>query len=243
MTVKTQDGKVSTIDGKVSCTCCAEPSCCMYFATTDTPTFPDTDLPDAVTINWEGHFQGSADRSGREYSAGDVSLAINAEKTAWVLTDSSTEQTRTVGVCLLREAGGLVIDQFKEEYNFYDSDNWGTGHSNYTLTRVGLCQWSYYDNDQIRENPFGYSEPYTTAREGALAFADLYYLTSPPISAGRPAWFLESWRLFKDEVYDEETEEFIDILKVDSAGASYKDGDQNSPAGTYSSGGLDVTIS
>jgi hypothetical protein len=232
MTIKTQDGKINTIDGKVSCTCCAEPGCCMYFATTDTPTFPDTDLPDAVTINWPGHFEGSADRSGRTYSAGTVSLAINEAKTDWVLSDSATGQSRTVGVCLLREAGGLVIDQFKAEYDFYDP-GWGAGHSDYTLPRVSLCKWEYFDNDQIAEDPFGYSEPYTPEREGALAWAYIVYRASPPISAGRPGWALEAWRLFSGEVYDEELDEYIEVLIVDSAGNAFKDGDQNKQDGTY----------
>ena len=235
MTIKTQDGKVITKDGKVSCTCCEEPSCCMYFATTDTPTFPDTDLPDAVTINWPGHFEGSADRSGRTYSAETVSLAINEAKTDWVLSDSATGQSRTVGECLLREAGGLVIDQFKAEYDFNDPYNWGAGHSDYTLPRVGLCLWEYYDDQIVAsgEGIFQYTEPYTPEREGALAWAYIIYLVSPPISSGRPGWFMEAWRLFKDTVYDEELDEDIDILKVDFEGAAYKDGDQNRPDGTY----------
>jgi hypothetical protein len=215
MTIKTQDGKVITKDGKVSCTCCAEPSCCMYFATTDTPTFPDTDLPDAVTINWLGHFEGSADRSGRTYSAGTISLAINEAKTDWVLSDSATGQSRTVGECLLREAGGLVIDQFKAEYDFYAPFE----NSECKLTRIELCIWEYIDDQIVAsgEGIFQYTEPYTPEREGALAWAYIIYRTSPPMSANRPGWYLEVWRLFIDFVYDEELEDDIAILKVDGS--------------------------
>jgi hypothetical protein len=202
----------------------------MYFATTDTPTFPDTDLPDAVTINWPGHFEGSADRSGRTYSAGTVSLAINEAKTDWVLSDSATGQSRTVGECLLREAGGLVIDQFKAEYDFNQSGY----DDNATLLRVGLCAWSVYYHD------YGYREPYTPEREHALAFVELSYIATS-IYPDRPAWRVTVARLGIVEEYDEETGETLLFLEIYAEDDAFKDGDQNRPDGTYSY--LGVTIS
>jgi hypothetical protein len=95
--------------------------------------------------------------------------------------------------------------------------------------------WEYRDDQFVAsgEGIFQYTEPYTPEREGALAWAYIVYLVSPPISSGRPGWFLEAWRLFRDSVYDEELDDYIDILKVDSAGLGFKDGDQNRPDGTY----------
>jgi hypothetical protein len=181
-------------------------------------TYPDTDLPDSVTINWPSYYEGNANRNGRGYVAGDISLAINSAQTAWVLSDSITGRSRTVGNCLLREAGGAVIDQFKAEYNFNDTYDWGPNHSEYTLPRTGLCIW------EVVYHEFGYTEPYTPEREGALAFARLTYQSSPGVSAGRPGWFLETARLF---------EIFSGTLSVDTSGEGYRDGDQNKPNGTY----------
>ena len=223
MTVRTQDGKVNTIGGKVSCTCCPEPKCCVYPATGASSFYPDTDLPDAVTINWPGHFQGSASRSGRGYSAGTVSLAINSAQTLWVLTDSLS--SRSVGACLLREAGGLVIDQFAAEYNFYD----GSYSDNYTLSRVGVCSWEIFFHAR------DYTEPYTPEREGALAYALLEYTDF--ITPGRPLWWLDSYRLF-GPFFDPVSG--TDILYVDRASRGDKTGDQNRPDGTYTG---DITIS
>jgi len=234
MTIKTQDGKVITKDGKVSCTCCEEPECCTYAATPTTPTFPDTDLPDAVTINWPGYFEGSADRSGRAYSAGTVSLAINEAKTDWVLSDSATGQSRTVGECLLREAGGLVIDQFKAEYDFYAPFE----NSECKLTRIELCIWEYIDDQIVAsgEGIFQYTEPYTPEREYALALVNLILLREGSNLPRR--WYVEVYRLYN--FFDEDDNEF---LRVELEASSYKDGDNNKPDGTYPANSLAVTIS
>jgi hypothetical protein len=130
------------------CCCEEEPSCCMYPADGLGDTYEAADLPDAVTINWPDHHEGSAGKSGDEYTAEgneDVVLKRNEAGTAWILEDSSDPEnvvTRTVGNCLIRGDGNitpgddLVEDQFEDSYLVDDF---------IPAVRWSLCVWDGWD--------------------------------------------------------------------------------------------------
>jgi hypothetical protein len=145
-TIRLAGGSIITKDGKVSCSCCEspEPDCCMYPADKLGDTYEADDLPDAVTINWPGHLEGSADKDGSGYegAGGDVTLTVIDGK--WTLKDTSTnpETVRVVGNCLIRGDGNLtqgddlVEDQFADCYEVDGPD--GT----LIVTRLSLCEWA-----------------------------------------------------------------------------------------------------
>jgi hypothetical protein len=215
-TVKLSGGKVILKGGKVSCSCCG---CCLYAAATAV----SADLPDAITLLGVG----SLSKSGTDY--GNTTNGVILESGVWARYVASV---RTTSNCLISGNGGLVAgndlveDQFAATYNFsqlgYDDDE--------TLTRTGLCVW------EVFYHSIGYTEPYTPERLGAVASVRLIYNYDRDFR-----WILEVVRLELQERYDEETDEFIDILEAYSLDYDGKDDPQNRPDGEYSY--LNVTIS
>ncbi len=137
-------------NGKVSCACC-EPECCLYPANQLGINYTATYLPDAVTINWPGRFQGSASKSGSTFASGTVTLSVIDGQ--WTLSDSSTSTTRIVGNCLLRGDGlapdnALVEDQFFDCYEVtWSDDREQNGPGSVVLIRSELCVWASADQD------------------------------------------------------------------------------------------------
>jgi hypothetical protein len=164
MTIKTQvvddETRIITkvVDGKtrISCTCCAGAECCMYPAAELGDSYAQSDLPDAVTINWPGFASGSAARSGSTYVIGGTTLGLSLSGTSWVLTNGG--DTRNVGACLIPDDGGytlgddLVEDQFLDTYEVSDFDGFG-----FTVERQSLCQW--YGQYEL---PFPYEGSFNT---------------------------------------------------------------------------------
>lgn len=119
----------------------------MYPASGLGDSYTADDLPDAVTIKWPGHFEGSASKSGSGFTGGTVTLAVNAGGTAWELTDSADSSTRTVGDCLICGDGNftpgddLVEDQFEPTYNVAFALFYDYCYGECTVERTGMCTW------------------------------------------------------------------------------------------------------
>jgi hypothetical protein len=156
-TIKLQpSGKVVIKDGKVACTCCAQPGCCPYpsQALVD-GLYTYQDLPD--TVLGTGIFgddnvvmsrlnppQPSIDSSGTSYYRGfslDGSLVGIGLRDGleWVGTEVANEDAE-FGECLISRlppsTGGLPVDQFADSYTATDPSG-----DSITLTRESLCVW------------------------------------------------------------------------------------------------------
>jgi hypothetical protein len=135
MTIKTQNGKVITKDGKVSCECC---ECCLYpaqgLADGD---YSEDDLPDAVTVDGV-----SFDRSGTGY--GDTTNGVILDGNVWAKYRNGVRSNRP---CLIQ---GGVVDQFADTYavNWFIVDDVGAS----IATRRSLCIWSFMARSIIPQN-------------------------------------------------------------------------------------------
>jgi hypothetical protein len=126
MTIKAQNGKVVTKDGKVSCECC-DVECCLYPAQTLADgEYSANDLPDAVT------FDGTSfSRSGTSY--GNTTNGVILEENVWAKYRNAARSTRA---CLIQ---GGVEDQFADTYTVTScSEPSAIGT---ILTRTSLCYW------------------------------------------------------------------------------------------------------
>ena len=154
MTIKTQGGKVITKGGKVSCSCCEEPECCMYPAAGLGVDYTEDDLPDAVTYDGE-----TLTRTGSGYAGGIYNLnVVNGE---WVIEDGDGNSCS--GPCLIGDSGdtytgvcfGSVEDQFLDTYTVTTEDR------SYIVTRKSLCVWATEidpENPNVGDGVLGYSE-------------------------------------------------------------------------------------
>jgi len=138
-TIKLSDGKVVLKDGKASCTCCPEPDCCMYSATTlAAGDLVAADLPDAITLLGVG----SLSRSGTGY--GDTTDGVIFETDTWAKYVGSVRSTFD---CLIRGDGKFnagddaVEDQFAATYTLESFDPGDNSNGTIELTRVSLCSW------------------------------------------------------------------------------------------------------
>jgi hypothetical protein len=129
--------KVIDEERRVSCSCCSgQDGCCMYPATLFGSAYGAADLPDSVTVNWSGRYNGTLNKSGSSYVGGGVTLQI--VNNVWKLSDSNG--TRTVGNCLFAEFNSpLVTDQFEDSYRFIQ--NYDPFEQNIILVRKSLCYW------------------------------------------------------------------------------------------------------
>jgi hypothetical protein len=140
-TIKTQlvgnEQRIITKGGLISCSCCSgQDGCCMYPATLFGSAYGAADLPDSVTVNWSGRYNGTLNKSGSSYVGGGVTLQIVND--VWQLSDSNG--TRTVGNCLFAEFNSpLVTDQFEDSYRFIQ--NYPPFEQNIILERKSLCYW------------------------------------------------------------------------------------------------------
>lgn len=125
----------------VSCTCCtAEEACCTYPASGfGRDQWDNDDLPDTLEINWAPNYSATVvTRSGATYTGDGLTLQIVSG--SWVLSDS--ENTTTVGICLLKGEGGRVDDVWEDAYLVDD----GFGFA-LTVYRTGLCTWEGTDTN------------------------------------------------------------------------------------------------
>ncbi len=157
MTIKTQDGKVITKDGKVSCTCC-EGGCCMYSAQALLDgLYTVDDLPDTLVVIGSAGTPYSClvtktNGSSPYYSGtceGEQSRIIINDDNAWEFQTLSPEdgwlepQDRSPNACLIFDpnlAGNAYIeDQFADTYTVTScSEPSAIGT---ILTRTSLCYW------------------------------------------------------------------------------------------------------
>jgi hypothetical protein len=138
MTIKTQNGKVITKDGKVSCECC-EVECCMYPAAALVASlYSYEDLPDAIDVGGIEYTKFDPPESvggfTRYYiNANDEYLGIlegEGEDSLWTYEGGG-------GPCLINAfngEGGEREDQFADTYTV----NW---QRTITVNRIGLCVW------------------------------------------------------------------------------------------------------
>lgn len=127
-----------TVDGeaRVSCSCCVE--CCMYPADQLGIEYDAADLPDELTIDWEGHYTGAVTKSGSGYAGGSITLQV--VDGSWQLAHGST--THSVGNCLIIGDGNhtpgddLVEDTFQDAYTVTFENS-----TTLTLVRESLCNW------------------------------------------------------------------------------------------------------
>jgi hypothetical protein len=105
---------------------------------------PD-DLPDSVRVNWSGRFIGSMSKIGGGYNASGYTLDVQSG--LWVLTDTATSTTRTVGNCLIRGDGGIIIgndlieDQFPSSFLVEGSCPSLGREGSVICERYVLCDW------------------------------------------------------------------------------------------------------
>lgn len=123
----------------VSCTCCTVEDCCAYPASgLGRDKWDNNDLPDTLEINWAPDYAATVvTKSGGSYTGSGLTLQIVSG--SWVLSDD-TDST-TVGICLLKGAGGRVDDQWADSYTL------DGGGFTITVYRTGLCQWEATDNN------------------------------------------------------------------------------------------------
>ena len=127
MTIKTQNGKVLTKDGKVSCECCGV-ECCLYPAQAlGDGDYSVNDLPDAVTVDGT-----SFNRSGTGY--GNTTNGVILEGNVWAKYSNGVRSTRP---CLIQ---GGVLDQFADTYTATATSGSASGLSQ-TLTRQSISEW------------------------------------------------------------------------------------------------------
>lgn len=212
---KTLNGKV-----RVSFACCPpEYVCCMYpardlvvnFTNPFLTRFTSSDLPDAVTLNWTGRFNGTLNKDGSGYSnGGDITLTVIGTK--WALTDSEDPENIvicTVGNCLFAGGGNLTPGDDRVEDQFPSSLGTsftyeGSDYGGQPLIREDLCDWMwkgplFYDE--------GIEEPY------GAAFHVYYFNYSHTLAPFK--WFVQ----------------YSDVI---GNGPTYiKTGNQNGPIGTY----------
>jgi hypothetical protein len=123
----------------VSCTCCTVEECCTYPASgLGRDKWDNNDLPDTLEINWAPDYAATVvTKSGSSYTGSGLTLQIVGG--SWVLSDD-TDST-TVGICLLKGAGGRVDDQWADSYTL------DGGGFTITVYRTGLCQWEGTDDN------------------------------------------------------------------------------------------------
>jgi hypothetical protein len=211
MTIKTQGGKVVTKDGKVSCECCEEPGCCMYPAQALADgDYSASDLPDAVTVDGV-----SFNRSGTGY--GDTTNGVILEGNVWAKYRNGVRSTRP---CLIQ---GGVVDQFANTYAVsYGSISFANGG---ILQRTGLCSWS--------TGPCEWLGSFLTGWGATIFYGDPNDFEI----------YRYKWRIVFDEPFPPLIEEDDDgnLVLIEEAGCSgagvfVKDGNQNTPVGSYDGG-------
>jgi hypothetical protein len=158
MTIKTQNGKVITKDGKVSCECCG--GCCMYPAQElGEELYSEDDLPDSVIFNRGGtqyvlakiepesgvYYSGAEGLDGYfAYGVQLVETIIGEEsfyewKLARKLGDNPPdwEQAGDIDACLFRLLPSElpnIADPFADTYVV-------SGSISGTVTRESVCVW------------------------------------------------------------------------------------------------------
>lgn len=220
--------KIKTDGGlrAVECGCCGggEPGCCMYPADQLGTLYTAADLPDAVTVNWSGRYTGSMSKSGSGYAANGYTL--DAQSGLWVLSDTATSTTRTVGNCLIRgdgnltDNGDLVEDQFAGSYVVTVSDWPGIPDPRTrTVERVGLCAW---------EEP-GYPPcwAYADTYFGVLWRQDLYF------SVWDQSWYTGTMYIEVISFEGNYEDDFVWYCAGYWGNPGKKVGNQNSPVGEY----------
>lgn len=137
-TIKIQGGKVITKDGKVSCSCCEKPECCMYPAQALADgLYTAADLPDAVTVDGVSY-----SRSGSSY--GNTVNGVIFETNVWAKYRNGSRSSRP---CLIQS--GVEV-QFADTYTVASCSYAPVIGA--SVTRVSLCVWqgTYLDP----ENPY-----------------------------------------------------------------------------------------
>jgi hypothetical protein len=155
MTIKTQNGKVITKDGKVSCECC---ECCLYPAQALADgLYAVDDLPDSVLLSYDFADELECTRSGNIYTGilhpsltYTVYLGELEGNPTWLLGINGSPDDDFP--CLINrpyprvEGEGTVEDQFADTYTV-------SGPISGTVTRESICVWS---GENLRVTNFGY---------------------------------------------------------------------------------------
>ncbi len=152
MTIKTQDGKIITKDGKVSCECC-DVECCMYPAAALVASlYSYEDLPDAIDVGGIEY----AKLDPPESVAGFTEYYINVNDEYLGILEGEGENSLWGyegggGPCLINghaefNPDGERRDQFADTYTI-------SGPISGTVTRESICVWR---GSNLRLTNFGY---------------------------------------------------------------------------------------
>ena len=140
-------GKVVLKDGKVACSCCAQPSeCCPYPAQALLDgLYTYEDLPDAIDID----FIEFTKLDPPQFIGGVTQYYINSDGEYLGIEDQTPDSVWAYeggnNACLLNDAGWE--DQFADSYTVtYDSDITCLSVSS-TVTRESLCVWKGIADD------------------------------------------------------------------------------------------------
>jgi hypothetical protein len=171
MTIKTQNGKVITKGGKVSCVCCEESECCMYPAdAVGRGLISSGDLPDQIEVTNTTFFDDPVifEKIGLEYEYGGTRIYVMGGfglpyEYLWIIEqgDESFLLNGNDAQCLITDpkvvgpngARDLFADTYNVEFSVASTDGnwdiWGcVGFGNYpdlnismTVERESLCEW------------------------------------------------------------------------------------------------------
>jgi hypothetical protein len=241
-TVKLQNGKVLLKDGKVSCTCCDGPEpeeCCMYPADGLGDTYDEEDLPDVILINGleaekTTEFNGLSTPIGYLLgdgeTIGDIVIAWHdtnvidppGERYIWLsyeLVDFGDES-------YIWEVAGIkgdpcLFDSFfvvtEVEDQFADCYEWDGGYTGpVILTRQSLCVWSGLD---ICGTP-----------------VYLFYCTADGENLPSCGGDIHKWYVLHQVYFFRPLDFGCEDNPPESGAVGIKDGDQNTPEGTYKEG-------
>jgi hypothetical protein len=224
MTIKTQNGKVITKDGKVSCECCEEPptpiECCLYngLAFID-GLYAVEDLPNSIIITINGS-KNTLSKTGDDfpnaiYSGESDEFAIEVYSGWRVYLNLGEEDEQFFDFnCLVDDSfspgEGATASVTETEDQFADTYTASYGGIQFVgpANRQSLCFWQ---SDECQSpNRWSWAIQYGTLEEPY------------------------KWAVFLEEPGDGE---------CIPAGFFIKNDPQNSPAGTYSNGTQTLTVS
>lgn len=242
MTIKRNGDRVILKDGKVSCSCCAGPGCCMYPAQALADgLYSASDLPDQIVFNWaepDGPpISTVIDRSGSQYetNVGTTNLVVRIESNPlnpsvyfWYRQVSGPlfpSADSATNPCLIWGDGGLIPqndlieDQFADTYtvNANLEYPWEEQGSPITIPVNGSFTLERFSLCQWRSSGFPSNAPFFV-----LNYVNLPPSENPILEEG-PHWVLRVFFL-----------EYDPGLFV--SGREFKNGLQNSPVGSYGTG-------
>jgi hypothetical protein len=132
--IKRQGDLIILVDGKVSCSCC-ETECCMYPADGLGSVYNADNLINSIYVETP-EIAGVFVKFGSKFESGG-NASVEIIDGVWTVRDTSVdpEYLFPMGNCLV--TAPFVEDSFPDQFKLtYEGED-------YTVVRVGLCEWRY----------------------------------------------------------------------------------------------------